>query len=139
MLENKYANLYQSNYYKQQVNRLQKRKNKIEWKDLEQKMALANIVYIESKNCISFANDKKNTYLLFRKESEIINSIIKQKEGILETLEEISFLEESLHPTTKITQLDIATSVYRKHQQNMQTKEDTKKRTSSLHHASSKG
>lgn len=130
MLENEYLNLYQSDYYKQQVAVLQDKKDVIGLRDFEQNMAIANLLYTESKKCIAFTSNNpedKTTRMVFVRESETIKFILAQEEGILEILEEIRNVEEALHPTERVTQLDATISVCEKHKQNMQEEKGIRK------------
>lgn len=118
MLSNNYLSLYQTDFYWEQRENYIKNKDMEGIIDFERRFALSNVVYIESKNCIGLTSQNPETTAVAGTDhSEIISVLLANNPNINTTLHAINSSEEELHPSSKMTYLQMAIRVCEEHMQ----------------------
>lgn len=116
MLGNNYLNLYQTDFYKKEVELFQKNNDIQGLKNFEQRFSLANALYTESKKCIGFIGETpENSAMCVIGESEIINEILNQDRSIFEILRDAEGIERTTRPSEKLTFLEASITVCLEH------------------------
>lgn len=108
MLDNNFVTLYKTDYYEMKMYFSDKKNIDLEF---EIKFSYANILFLESKKCIDFVDNKIEVV----RESKIIYSILEQDKSIFEILKDASNIEKITYTGKGMTYLDAAIIVCVEH------------------------
>ena len=121
MLANNYSNLYQSDFYRKEVEFFQKNNDAQGLANFEQRFSLANVLYTESKKCIGFTSRDPETALMsVVGESELINAILGQDKSVFEILRDAEGVERTTRPNEILTSLAASITVCSEHLEKIQ-------------------
>jgi hypothetical protein len=116
MLDNDYLNLYQSDFYKKEVNFFNSNNDTEGLENFEQSFSLANTLYTESKKCIGFTDtDPKYAAMTVSGNNDIITTILSSDQSIFEILRDAEGIERTVKPSKNMTSLEAAIKVCEKH------------------------
>ena len=116
MLDNNYLNMYQTDFYKKEVEFFRANQDTEGLADFEQKFALANALYTESKKCIGFSgSDPKNVAMSVIDNSDVITAILSSDPSVFEVLRDAEGVEKTVRPGKRLTSLAAAIIVCREH------------------------
>ena len=122
MLANDYENLYQSDFYEESKREYIFRKNIVGLIFHEERVALANQLYLESKNCIGFSsNDPETASMVITKLSGKILSILSNNVDIIGELKDFADYDRITHPTEELTSIEAAIKVCDEHIKKIRT------------------
>lgn len=116
MLDNNYLNLYQSDFYKKEVDFFKSSNDTKGLANFEQRFSLANALYTESKKCIGFTSrNPEEAAMMITGNSDIITNILSSDQSIFEILRDAEGIERTVRPSETLTYLEAAISVCEKH------------------------
>ncbi len=116
MLDNNYLNLYQSDFYKKEVDFFKSSNDTKGLANFEQRFSLANALYTESKKCIGFTSrNPEEGGMMVIGNSDIITTILSSDQSIFEILRDAEGVERTVRPSKTSTSLEAAISVCEKH------------------------
>ena len=116
MLGNDYNNLYQSAFYAEEVKFFQSHNDEKGLRGFEEKFALANALYTESKKCIGFTSlNPEEAAMTIVGSSDIITTILSNDSSIFEILRDANGTEKNYRPSKRLTSLDAAVIVCEEH------------------------
>ena len=116
MLDNNYLNMYQTDFYKKEVEFFKANQDTKGLADFEQKFALANALYTESKKCIGFSDRNPETAAMsVIDNSDVITAILSSDPSVFEILRDAEGVEKTVRPGKNLTCLAAAIFVCREH------------------------
>lgn len=107
MLANNYANLYECDFYKKQVE-IYKKKQPEMYTNFERNFALTNILYTESKRHYRL---NSNNELKISGHSDCIEFILNKYPYVFDTLKNISAMDEIFNSSEGLTSIQAAIAV----------------------------
>ena len=120
MLDNNYLNLYQSDFYKKEVDFFKSNNDTKGLLNFEQRFSLANTIYTESKKCIGFIGETPNEQaMMITGNNDTITTILSSDQSIYEILRDAEGIEKTTKPSKKLTALEAAIRVCEKHLENI--------------------